>query len=73
MLMFLANIGEVLASSIRFLYGRGCCLFCTKKRKIWHQPKPQDNVDLVENPDLKPGDDEEDEVWKKKCEFEGGK
>jgi hypothetical protein len=59
MLMFLTNIGDVLASSIRYMYSRGCCRWCINKRAARHRAKPEDDIELVENPDFKPGDDEE--------------
>ncbi|XP_063622318.1 uncharacterized protein LOC134794435 [Cydia splendana] len=46
MLLCLSNIGDVMASSFRFLYWRVCCYVCTRppKRRRRHQPSIRRSV-----------------------------
>lgn len=48
MLMFLANIGDVMARFFRLAYGRGCCYFCWKKRKANYELNRQRIRDIRE-------------------------
>ena len=52
MTMFLLNIGGAVADCVRFLYNRGCCYLCWRKRETthgkWPPQKKGDKVAAVE-------------------------
>lgn len=47
LLVFLANIGDFLARTFRYVYSRGCCVVCRSRRKKSELTKPGKTPDSV--------------------------